>query len=484
MTRLGTTDRGQARAADNHARIECLVMEDVDMKYIYIDAARDPVILLDLDGGYNQNHMSRDWWFSHYTFCTIRSYSDAGRLINNALYVNPQSPKDFLLDVIGGLEPVDQLPAAEDPVSPRSASFSGRSRSRVSDGESTGVRDFEIAIESYVGAKRLVELSVRPLKYMKNPSTMKSYLLECGRKFESYTGTQFKHYHGVAIAHDKRVHISAHILLDDKSYCRSRNITLTPMRKIMRVPNQVTARQGLTKNTLYQLPEDDAMITALTLRGICLSHGLPAQLVVASIADIQERRTAATARPRRTRGQDKEFVCVLSGPLGVGKTTTAVTLSGSAQRPLYRIPGRPLDTFSLDGDDYLSKALRELLLRALDRQQRDASIVFLTTTTRTIKLDGGRLLLRAPCQEVKLAYPDEPARLQLWQKALRGCAGAGSAAGAGARLPLQRVADRRACAADGGGMDGYPGRLAHLDEGARAAANPQRLGTKGRGPVR
>ncbi|KAI1491757.1 P-loop containing nucleoside triphosphate hydrolase protein [Biscogniauxia mediterranea] len=652
MPRPCTTCRGQARAADNHDRAEGRVMEDVNMEDIDIDGPTDPVsllceikhleqrhvdgqaILLDLDGGPNQNHLSRDWWFSHYALCTIRSYSDTGRLINHALYVNSQSLRDFLQAVIGDLEadgsggmaitvkapffplfynlerltshskrfapfvysrpetelllswirshfrreielvesntanpetttiPFESLWAAFPPrsiVCPLVVHLSQAARvvecwyvrgacpSLVLkaeyvdwDGESMGLRDFEIAIESYAGTKRLVDLSARPLKSMKNPSTVRKYLLDCGRKFESYTGMRLKHYDGVAIAHDKRVHISGHIMLDDKSYCRSRNITPAPMRKTTRVPKQVSARPELTTNTASQLAEDDAMITALTIRGIYLNDDLPAQFVVASISDVQwneqcldelvmDSETKQTLQAHMARQdkandgdsaaaaegpqekQDKGFVCILSGPSGVGKTTTAVTLSASAQRPVYRISGRRLDTFSLDGDVYLSeamaraaewgatllieetdrllgnKALREVLLRALDRH--NASIVFLTTT-RTLESEDWRLRLRAlPHQEeVRLSYPDEAARLQLWQKALRarsrhvGGGGGGGAPeldwlrGLARDYPFNgwqiEFAVGRACDA---AADGYPG-FAHLDEGARAAANPGAAG--------
>ncbi|KAI1632084.1 P-loop containing nucleoside triphosphate hydrolase protein [Biscogniauxia mediterranea] len=664
MPRPCTTCRGQARAADNHVRAEGRVMEDVNMEDIDIDAPADPVsllceikhleqrhvdgqaILLDLDAGQNQNHLSRDWWFSHYALCTIRSYSDTGRLVDHALYVNSQSLRDFLQAVIGDLEadgsggmeiivkapffplfynlerltshskrfapfvysrpetelllswirghfrreielvesnaanpetttiPFESLWAAFPPrsiVCPLVVHISQAARvvecwyvsggacpSLVLkaeyvdwDGESMGLRDFEIAIESYAGAKRLVDLSVRPVKSMKNPSTVRNYLLDCGRKFESYTGMRLKQYDGIAIAHDKRVHISGHIMLDDKSYCRSRNITPAPMRKITRVPKQVSARPELTTNTANQLSEDDAMITALTMRGIYLNDDLPAQFVVASISDVQwneqcldelvmnsetkqtlqahmarqdkanDGDSAAAEGPREK--QDQGFVCILSGPSGVGKTTTAVTLSASAQRPVYRISGRRLDTFSLDGEVYLSEAmsraaewgaallieeadhllgnqaLREVLLRALDRQH--ASIVFLTTTTTTRTLEPEDWRLGAPHQEVRLrlSYPDEAAQLQLWQKALRarsrhvgGAPELDWLRGLARDYPFNgwqiEFAVGRACEAVAG-ADGYP-RFAHLDEGARAAANPGAAGgggpgwgAEGRGPT-
>ncbi|KAI5927248.1 hypothetical protein F4810DRAFT_706624 [Camillea tinctor] len=307
------------------------------------DVPSEPVPLIR-----NLNRMSRDWWFSNYALCTIRTYSDTGRFLDHALYINSQSLWDFLQATIGGLQTdgaggmelvvkapffplfysLERLTAHSKRFAPFVYSSSEtelllswvrehfKHEIELTQNHAANWETAAVPFESlwiafppgtiicphpvhvaqatrvvecwYIGGARpLLVLKTEPIDAMKNPVAMRNYLRECGRKFENYAGTQLKQYNGIAIAYEERVRVSGHIMLDAKSYFRSCNTTPTPMRKITRVTRSAAAKPELITNLTYRLSEEHAMVTALTMRGICLHDDLPAQFVVSNIADVQ-----------------------------------------------------------------------------------------------------------------------------------------------------------------------------------------------------
>ncbi|KIW08695.1 uncharacterized protein PV09_00642 [Verruconis gallopava] len=92
------------------------------------------------------------------------------------------------------------------------------------DGKNYGLGDFEATVEAFKGSRKITSLSVYPLKYHKDPESIKKQLIERGKRFVTMTGQNYRNFKGLAFQKKRKgvakFNINGRIMIDPATFRR------------------------------------------------------------------------------------------------------------------------------------------------------------------------------------------------------------------------------------------------------------------------
>ncbi|MCJ1282180.1 hypothetical protein MMC26_001503 [Xylographa opegraphella] len=92
------------------------------------------------------------------------------------------------------------------------------------DGKSFGMGTMEVEVEAFKNARPINSLPCYPIKYHKDPETLRKTLVDRGRKFVGLKGMQYKFHKGLAFYKKRRqvvkVNINGRVMIDSKNFRR------------------------------------------------------------------------------------------------------------------------------------------------------------------------------------------------------------------------------------------------------------------------
>ncbi|KAK4129775.1 P-loop containing nucleoside triphosphate hydrolase protein [Parathielavia appendiculata] len=264
------------------------------------------------------------------------------------------------------------------------------------DGLNLGTRRIELAIPKYQGTRELSELGTIPLDLLDDASDLREELIARGRKFESYIGSHFLQYDGIALKKTPegyaRFTVSGRVMIDCKTYhrlepndsffCVSLNDDSTKMeRSRKRAQAHMTFAGADGERKFDKLSDENAMLTNATVRGYSFTAKKFLEFFVEELKPIEwntrcfdelvldpaikktvQALVSTHAQKRESfddivKGKGMGLVCVLHGPPGVGKTLTAECVAEFVKRPLYMVSSGDLGTCSADLDRNLTRIM-------------------------------------------------------------------------------------------------------------------------------
>ena len=263
------------------------------------------------------------------------------------------------------------------------------------DGERLGTRRLELGIPKYSGQQELHELNTIPLDLLPDAGEVREELIARGRKFESYLGTHFLQYNGIALKKTPdgyaRITVNGRVMIDCKTYHRlepndsflvtSNDESARKERSRRRAAAQLTFTGSNENRTWDKLSDEDVMLTNATVRGYSFTVKRFLEFFVEDLADIEwntrcfddlvldpsvkktvQALVSTHSQKRETfddivKGKGQGLVCVLHGPPGVGKTLTAECVAEFVKRPLYMVSSGDLGTCSADLDRNLTRIM-------------------------------------------------------------------------------------------------------------------------------
>ena len=92
------------------------------------------------------------------------------------------------------------------------------------DGKTFGLGSMDVEIESFKGPRKISSLPCYPLKYHKDPESIKATLIERGKKFTELAGMQYKFHKGISFTKRKRhtikVTTNGRVMIDPATFRR------------------------------------------------------------------------------------------------------------------------------------------------------------------------------------------------------------------------------------------------------------------------
>lgn len=263
------------------------------------------------------------------------------------------------------------------------------------DGERLGTRRLELGIPKYSGQQELHELNTIPIDLLPDAGEVREELIARGRKFESYLGTHFLQYNGIALKKTPdgyaRITVNGRVMIDCKTYHRlepndsfvvtSNDESVRKERSRRRAAAQLTFTGSNENRTWDKLSDEDVMLTNATVRGYSFTVKRFLEFFVEDLTDIEwntrcfddlvldpsvkktvQALVSTHSQKRETfddivKGKGQGLVCVLHGPPGVGKTLTAECVAEFVKRPLYMVSSGDLGTCSADLDRNLTRIM-------------------------------------------------------------------------------------------------------------------------------
>lgn len=68
------------------------------------------------------------------------------------------------------------------------------------DGKLFGLADYERRIDSFKGSRKITSLATYPLSYHKDATTLRTNLIERGKKFVELAGMNYRSYEGITVS--------------------------------------------------------------------------------------------------------------------------------------------------------------------------------------------------------------------------------------------------------------------------------------------
>ncbi|KAK4096975.1 P-loop containing nucleoside triphosphate hydrolase protein [Parathielavia hyrcaniae] len=330
------------------------------------------------------------------------------------------------------------------------------------DGHHLGTRLIELAIPKYQGTRELSELGTIPLDLLDDASDLREELVARGRKFESYIGSHYLQYDGVALKKTPegyaRFTVSGRVMIDCKTYhrlepndsffCVSLNDDSTKMeRSRKRAQAQLTFAGSDGERKFDKLSDENAMLTNATVRGYSFTAKKFLEFFVEELKPIEwnthcfdelvldpaikktvQALVSTHAQKRESfddivKGKGMGLVCVLHGPPGVGKTLTAECVADAdLDRNLTRIMDMTATWRAVllidEADVFLERrslhdlhrnAMVSVFLRVLEYY---SGILFLTTNRVATFDDAFKSRIHIPIRYTDLTVDS---RRQIWR---------------------------------------------------------------------
>ncbi|TPX12832.1 uncharacterized protein E0L32_006712 [Thyridium curvatum] len=265
------------------------------------------------------------------------------------------------------------------------------------DGRNFGRSEVEIEIGLFIGTKSITQLFAYPLVFHKDKEGVQKKLEARGKMFEDMAGIHYKNYTGAAMGWDCRgnpipIQCDGRIILDAQAFTRwspySFYVSSDWTAKDIEMMENYQKEQGIvvdenTKSTTKKLTPYHHMIAKSRGRGysfrlkiwlsfyfdqisdITWDEGafdklvLPADQkeLIHAISESQLSSSSAAAFDDVISGKGRGFICLLSGPPGVGKTLTAEAVAEDLRVPLHTLSSGDLGS----DPERLDKQLRSVL---------------------------------------------------------------------------------------------------------------------------
>jgi hypothetical protein len=92
------------------------------------------------------------------------------------------------------------------------------------DGKNYGLGEFESTVEAFKGSRKITSLAVYPLKYHKDPESIKKQLIERGKRFVTMTGQNYRNFKGLAFQKKRKgvgkYNINGRVMVDPATFRR------------------------------------------------------------------------------------------------------------------------------------------------------------------------------------------------------------------------------------------------------------------------